>query len=154
MNLKKVIKTNKAIYPRDIAKDYVDKNKVNFAKKKNIVDFLKKASFSFLAENLTNKNAENIVNKIDTYYKSLENSQFTKTEKRENLIENVVNDNLVEGIKEAYKGKKAIWLPSESDNPDPEHIINYGVEFYIDEGINGELPSERFGCKCGIQIIE
>ena len=46
-----------------------------------------------------------------------------------------------------------LWLPSKSTNPDRNHTVNYGKTFDITKGINGELPGERYGCKCGLRII-
>lgn len=56
-------------------------------------------------------------------------------------------------IQATYKGQRARWLPSDAEEPDPEHQRNYGKEYIIGEGINGEEPGNREGCKCGVEIL-
>lgn len=53
-------------------------------------------------------------------------------------------------IKLQYRGEYFIWLPSDAENPDPEHQLNYGKTFQI--GVD-EMPGERYGCRCGMQIL-
>lgn len=65
-------------------------------------------------------------------------------------MENAVLTQISEGIKEKYKGEKYEWLPSDAQEPDPEHQLNYGEIFTIGEG---EMPGDRFGCRCGMRII-
>lgn len=56
-------------------------------------------------------------------------------------------------IKEKYRGERARWLPSDADEPRPEHQANYGKEYIIGEGINGVEPGDEPGCKCGVEIL-
>ena len=53
-------------------------------------------------------------------------------------------------IKYSYRGEYFIWLPSDAENPDPEHQLNYGKTFQI--GVD-EMPGDRWGCRCGMQIL-
>ncbi len=53
-------------------------------------------------------------------------------------------------IKETYHGEFYIWTPSSANEPDPEHQLNYGEQFQI--GV-GEMPGDRFGCLCGMEIL-
>lgn len=72
------------------------------------------------------------------------------------LIQRVQNEFVFQAqqkIQSQYKGQRARWLPSSADEPDPEHQKNYGKEYTIGEGIDGEEPGDRFGCKCGVEII-
>lgn len=72
------------------------------------------------------------------------------------LIQRVQNEFVFQTqkkIQAQYKGQKARWLPSSADEPDPEHQKNYGKEYIIGEGIDGEEPGDRFGCKCGVEIL-
>lgn len=72
------------------------------------------------------------------------------------LIQRVQNEIVYQtqqGIQSKYKGQKARWLPSDAEEPDPEHQLNYGKEYIIGEGINGEEPGDRYGCQCGVEII-
>lgn len=71
-----------------------------------------------------------------------------------NRIENLVLFNEVQNIKKDYKGSYYRWLPSSSENPDPEHQLLYGKIFKVGEGdADGNMPSERYGCKCGMEIL-
>lgn len=72
------------------------------------------------------------------------------------LIQRVQNEFVFQAqkkIQAQYKGQRARWLPSSADEPDPEHQANYGKEYIIGEGIDGEEPGDRFGCKCGVEIL-
>lgn len=68
-------------------------------------------------------------------------------------VENAVLQQVKDGIQIKYKGERAVWLPSSASEPDPEHQLNYGKEFVIGEGINGEEPGDRYGCQCGMEIL-
>lgn len=72
------------------------------------------------------------------------------------LIQRVQNEivfQMHEGIKRNYGGQRARWLPSDADEPRPEHQLNYGKEYTIGEGINGIEPGDEYGCKCGVEIL-
>ncbi len=69
------------------------------------------------------------------------------------LIQRVQNEVILQigdAIKEKYHGEAYIWLPSDADEPRPEHQLNYGVEFQIGDG---EMPGDEYGCRCGMQIL-
>lgn len=69
------------------------------------------------------------------------------------LIQRVQNEMVFQisgEIKNQYKGEQYEWLPSDADEPDPEHQLNYGKVFTVGEG---EMPGERYGCKCGMRIL-
>ena len=69
------------------------------------------------------------------------------------LIQRVQNEVVfqVSGeIKENYEGEEYEWLPSDAEEPDPEHQLNYGKVFTIGDG---EMPGERYGCRCGMNIL-
>ena len=68
------------------------------------------------------------------------------------LIQRVQNEvvfQIASGIKEKYDGTTYTWLPSDADEPRPEHQLNYGMEFTIGDG---EMPGDEFGCRCGMEI--
>jgi len=72
------------------------------------------------------------------------------------LIQRVQNEvvyQVHQGIKEKYSGQKARWLPSDADEPRPEHQANYGKVYIIGEGIDGVEPGDEYGCKCGVEIL-
>lgn len=69
------------------------------------------------------------------------------------LVQRVQNEVLFQihnEIKDKYKGEFYEWLPSSADEADPEHALNYGKVFQI--GV-GEMPGDRYGCKCGMRIL-
>lgn len=65
-------------------------------------------------------------------------------------VQNEVVSQVQEQIAETYDGEFYIWLPSDADEPDPEHQLKYGEKFQI--GV-GEMPGERYGCRCGMEIL-
>ena len=72
------------------------------------------------------------------------------------LIQRVQNEvvfQVHQGIKDKYAGQRARWLPSDADEPRPEHQANYGKTYIIGEGIDGVEPGDEYGCKCGVEIL-
>lgn len=53
-------------------------------------------------------------------------------------------------IQSKYEGEFYEWLPSDANEPDPEHQLNYGERFQL--GV-GEAPGDRYGCRCGMNIL-
>lgn len=70
-----------------------------------------------------------------------------------NRVQNELIFQMHEGIKRNYGGQRGRWLPSDADDPRPEHQLNYGKEYIIGEGIDGVEPGDEYGCKCGVEII-
>lgn len=68
-------------------------------------------------------------------------------------VQNEVVYQIHQGIKDKYSGRKARWLPSDADEPRPEHQLNYGKEYIIGEGIDGVEPGDEYGCLCGLEIL-
>ena len=69
------------------------------------------------------------------------------------LIQRVQNEVVFQvssEIRERYAGEFYKWLPSDAEEPDPEHQLNYGKVFQVGEG---EMPGERIGCRCGMEIL-
>lgn len=72
------------------------------------------------------------------------------------LIQRVQNEvifQIHDGIKTKYRGQKARWLPSDAEEPRPEHQKYYGKVYTIGEGIDGLEPGDEYGCKCGVEIL-
>ena len=65
-------------------------------------------------------------------------------------VENEVVWQVTQQIKEDYNGESYEWTPSDAEEPDPEHQLNYGKVFIIGEG---EMPGDRYGCRCGMNIL-
>lgn len=53
-------------------------------------------------------------------------------------------------IRDEYRGEYYEWLPSDAKEPDPLHQLKYGLVFRIGKG---EMPGDRFGCRCGMNIL-
>jgi len=69
-------------------------------------------------------------------------------------LENLVLWNEVQHLKEEHEGEFYRWLPSSAEEPDPEHQLLYGKIFKVGEGDKeGNMPAERYGCKCGMEIL-
>jgi hypothetical protein len=65
-------------------------------------------------------------------------------------VQNAVVAQVSTEIKNKYQGEKYEWLPSSANEPDPEHQLKYGKIFTV--GV-GEMPGDRYGCKCGMRIL-
>lgn len=65
-------------------------------------------------------------------------------------VQNEIVTQMTEKIRDKYQGDFYRWLPSDSEEPDPEHQLKYGQVFKIGEG---EMPGDRFGCRCGMEIL-
>lgn len=69
------------------------------------------------------------------------------------LIQRIQNElifQISQSIRENYDGEDYEWLPSDAEEPDPEHQLNYGKIFTV--GV-GKMPGDRIGCKCGMRIL-
>lgn len=53
-------------------------------------------------------------------------------------------------IKIAYRGAEYEWLETTSEEPDHKHMRLWGTIRRIGRG---EMPGDRYGCKCGMRII-
>ncbi len=65
-------------------------------------------------------------------------------------VKSAILNQVSKDIKEKYRGEAYIWLPSTATVPDEKHALNYGGIFQIGKG---EMPGERWGCQCGMQIL-
>jgi hypothetical protein len=53
-------------------------------------------------------------------------------------------------LKSEYRGKRYRWLPSDANEPRPEHQAKYGKVFVLGRG---EAPQDAYGCRCGMEIL-
>lgn len=67
-----------------------------------------------------------------------------------NRVQSTIVYQVAQGIREKYRGEEYVWLPSDAQEPDPLHQLNYGKTFTIGEG---EMPGDRYGCQCGMRIL-
>lgn len=65
-------------------------------------------------------------------------------------IDNMIITDISNTIEAEYFGEFYEWLPSDANEPDPEHQLNYGEVFQIGKG---EMPGQRYGCRCGMNIL-
>lgn len=120
---------------------------------------LKKSAFKFLDDSdvIAKENVVDVALKVIKSYKErIKEDRDVKDEITDdpklliNRVQNEVVLQISNEIKSQYDGEFYIWLPSDAEEPDPEHQANYGEKFQI--GV-GEMPGERYGCRCGMEIL-
>ncbi len=67
-----------------------------------------------------------------------------------NRVQNLVVFNIQEKVKENYDGEQYEWLPSDADEPRPEHQLLYGTVRTVGVGL---MPGEEWGCRCGMRLL-
>jgi hypothetical protein len=157
------------IYPETILKNSLPKN--FFEQNLLTKDLtLKKRAMQalILATTLSKRDINKSVNKVVEIYENkideLRDDGLPKVKASvlavagENLLKQriagIVVFDEVQQIKEENQGEKYRWLPSSSENPDPQHQLLYGKIFNVGEGDeDGNMPMERWGCNCGIEIL-
>jgi hypothetical protein len=65
-------------------------------------------------------------------------------------VQNAAVHEISQEIKSQYRGEFYEWLPSDANEPDPLHQLNYGQTFQLGKG---EQPGDRYGCRCGMNIL-
>lgn len=120
---------------------------------------LKKTALSFVddIDFLDKKKIATVALKtIKAYKDRIKDDPTIKTDLLEDpaqLIQRVQNEIVLQigdEIKTKYDGEFYVWLPSDAEEPDPEHQLNYGKTFQVGDG---EQPGDRYGCRCGMQIL-
>lgn len=120
---------------------------------------LKKSALSFVSDIdfLSNASVKRLALKTIKEYKArtkgdpTERKKITKDPKLLiNRLQNLVVTQMSKEIRSKYKGEFYIWLPSDAAEPDPEHQLKYGKKYRV--GV-GEMPGDRYGCRCGMQIL-
>lgn len=125
--------------------------KSNVSLKKTALAFVD--SFSFIDKKAVSRVA---LKAIKSYDERLASDEISKAEVLKDpklLIQRVQNEvvfQISNEIKSKFKGEFYEWLPSDADEPDPEHQLNYGKVFKV--GV-GEMPGDRIGCRCGMNIL-
>lgn len=114
------------------------------------IDFIDKKSVTKVALKAAKSYQARIDDAPDDVKADLEKSLKANPALLIQRIQNEVVTQISEEIKDKYAGEQYEWLPSSSEEPDPEHQLNYGKIFTI--GV-GEMPNERYGCKCGMNIL-
>lgn len=65
-------------------------------------------------------------------------------------VQNAVTYEVSQKVRDTYRGKRYRWLPSDANEPDPLHQLKYGKVYTIGRG---EMPGDRYGCQCGMEIL-
>ncbi len=120
---------------------------------------LKRAALSFI-DSIDFIDKQNVVDTalkvIRGYRKRIKDDPDVEKEIKadpKQLIQRVQNEVILQisqGIRDNYDGEHYVWLPSDADEPRPEHQLNYGKTFVIGDG---EQPGDEFGCRCGMEIL-
>jgi hypothetical protein len=130
--------------------------------KKAALSFVEDINNSDISISLDKKSVTDVALKtIKSYKKRIKDAeQGTKSAVKSEILEdprlliqrvqNEVVTQISEEIRSSYEGEKYEWLPSDAEVPDPEHQLNYGKIFVIGEG---EMPGERIGCRCAMNIL-
>ena len=143
--------------PKALLKKIAPESKLKKLVKPNVS--LKKAALSFVKdiEFLNDKSVTRVAAKTIKDYKdrikddpSIKQALLKDPKQLVQRVQNEVVFQVAKEIKQKYRGEKYKWLPSDAEEPDPEHQLNYGKIFIVGDG---EMPGDRIGCRCGMQIL-
>ena len=136
------------IYPSKLAKSFIKQG----GGAKTILNRVNKALGGDYASYGETKD---VFKAIKKEAKLIKNATVGLREKYNYALTNIIaNAVLNKATTDEQERKKAVWLPSGSANPSLIHMKNYGEEFYLDEGIDGEIPGQRYNCQCGLRIVK
>jgi hypothetical protein len=150
-------------HPTEFLRKVAPKKKVERLVKGNLS--LNKAVLSTLSESGLNKKAleETALSVIKNYKKRYREERKDGASKAEALeeatndkrlmvsrVQNEVVFQIHKGIRREYRGEFYEWLPSDAEVPDELHQLKYGGRFQIGKG---EMPGDRYGCRCGMNIL-
>jgi len=143
--------------PKEMLKKAAPESKLKKLLSKRLT--LKKAALSFISDiPFINKKAiETVALKTIKEYKKRaeddkDDARLIKKDPKllVQRVQNAVVYQVSQEIRHQYNGEYYIWLPSDASEPDPQHQLRYGKRYQIGDG---EMPGERFGCRCGMQIL-
>lgn len=151
-------------HPKDVARDMItDKQLSKLVTNKLTLNKVVLRQVARLS-NLTQIEVEEIALKVLKSYKKKYSELLKSGESKSASLKDALNEKKLlvnrvreeviykasETVKSRYIGSKYRWLPSDSEEPDPEHQLKYGKIFTIGKG---EMPQDRWGCKCGMEIL-
>ena len=144
----------KAIYPLDLVEETIKKFTVELNQTyiNQVVNYFNRTQDI----NLTIDFYYNLLKESKVYFKESEVDQAKQKELFKQTVDyNLTTQYMEQKVIEPYKTNYAVWLPSSSPRKTAsiEHIANYGKTFIVGEGINGDYPSKRKNCRCGIKIL-
>lgn len=150
--------------PNDLLKKIAPKNKVEklvsgrLTLNKSVMSQLSKADF--LSKKSLERTALNTIKQYKKKYKEEKSDGLSSEEAFDSAtndnklmvsrVQNEIVSQVAAEIKGAYRGEYYIWTPSDANEPDPLHQLNYGKRFRV--GV-GEMPGDRDGCRCGMTIL-
>lgn len=143
--------------PSKLLKKIAPQKKIERLLKSNLS--LKKAALSFVSDFdfLDEKSISRVALKTIKGYKArvkedpdIKEDILSDPAQLVQRVQNEVVLQIADEIKDKYAGEFYVWLPSDADEPDPEHQLNYGKTFQVGDG---EMPGDRFGCRCGMEIL-
>jgi len=118
------------------------------------------ADSDILTKGTMQKIALKVKKQYNKKYVDLRDDNVPATEAKEDaindnklLVQRVQNEAVLEisqEIEDQYSGEFYIWLPSDAETPDPEHQLRYSKKYQIGKD---EMPGERIGCRCGMEIL-
>lgn len=145
------------VLPRNIAKKLVPKKTVEKLVRRDLT--LNRAAASMLAQSglLSKKKVEEVAIKVIRQYKDAHKEDGVSKAEAMNdkvlmveRVQNVATREITKEVKKVYRGERYQWLPSNANEPDPLHQLNYGKRFWVGKG---EMPGDRWGCQCGMRIL-
>lgn len=143
--------------PKEMLKKIAPESKIKRLVSNGVT--LKKAALAFVdAVDFLDRKAVSKValNTIKSYKSRIDADGSIKSEILDdpklliNRVQNEVVFQIKNEIRDTYEGEQYEWLPSDAEEPDPEHQLNYGKIFTV--GV-GEMPGDRIGCRCGMNIL-
>ena len=69
-------------------------------------------------------------------------------------FENTVITSDLENFQKQNIDKLFRWLPSGAKQPDDRHMQFYGKTYAVANPPDGELPGQRPGCQCGLELLQ
>jgi len=133
-------------FPNELAKKFVDE----YTPKKAVIGI--NAFYNNMVVNYDE--VKSIFKEISKKQKLIDNPTTLVSVKKETALTSYIANAIAFQEAKENKYARAIWLASSSDNPSIDHLENYNKVFYLDEGIDGEIPAERPNCQCGFSIIK
>jgi len=146
--LKELSKAKKkgVFFPSELATNFVDE----YTPKKAVITI--NAFYNDMVVNYDE--VKSIFKEISRKQKLIDNPTTLVSVKKETALTSYIANAIAFQEAKENKDARAIWLASSSDNPSIDHLENYNKVFYLDEGIDGEIPAERPNCQCGFSIIK
>jgi hypothetical protein len=114
------------------------------------IEFLSKKGIKDTALSVVKNYKDRVAQESGTDKKDLKDELQGDPKQLIQRVQNEVVLQIHDQIKTNYHGEFYVWLPSDAEEPDPEHQLNYGKTFQV--GV-GEMPGDRIGCRCGMEIL-